>query len=286
MNRFQSDSEQCRVTSESMGTEDEGQSSPGAPPKFRRVPILNVHLDDMSMNDLLAVRDGMFMTLHADMLLKLQQDRDFYEMLPMFQVITCDSQVLYFLMKLIRRPVQERVSGSDYFPAFCERYRDDPSATIFMCGAGPGIAERAAAKVNSRAGRDIVVGFTSPRFDAVPDGPYVDELAAQINASGATVLMMGMGSPRQERFIAALRPKLTSVRLYMPLGGTIDYEAGAVKRPPAWVTKAGLEWAWRVLHEPRRRWRRYLLDDPKVLYLVLEDVLGRYRNPFGTPDSR
>ena len=268
-----------------MAGEDARGSTPATRHTFRRVRILNVEVDDLTMDDLLEIRQGTFMTLHADMLLKLQQDREFHDMMPMFQVVTCDSQVLYFLLKLIRRPVRTRVSGSDYFPRFCERYRDDPSVTIFMCGAGPGIAELAAAKVNARAGRDIVVGTASPPFEATPDGPYVDELAAQINASGATVLMMGMGTPRQERFIVALRDRLTTVQLYMPLGGTIDYEAGAVKRPPAWVTNAGLEWASRVLHDPRRRWHRYLVDDPKVLFLVAKDVLGRYRDPFGAPRS-
>lgn len=285
VNPVRGDGDRLRVGSASMTGDDVRGSDPAPRPSFRRVRILNVQVDDLTMDDLLAIREGTFMTLHADMLLKLQQDREFYEMLPMFQVVTCDSQVLYFLLKLIRRPVRTRVSGSDYFPRFCERYRDDPSVTIFMCGAGPGIAERAARKVNERAGRDLVVGTASPPFDATPDGPFVDELAAQINASGATVLMMGMGTPRQERFIVALRERLTTVRLYMPLGGTIDYEAGAVKRPPAWVTNAGLEWASRVLHEPRRRWRRYLIDDPKVLFLVAKDVLGRYRNPFGASGS-
>lgn len=252
-------------------------------PTYRRVPILNVHLDDMSMEDLLEIRDGVFMTLHADMLLKLQQDREFFDLMPMFQVVTCDSQVLYFLMKLIRRPVQARVSGSDYFPAFCNKYRDDPSVTIFMCGAEPGIAEIAAEKVNRRTGRDIVVGTASPPFDMQPGSDAVEQLLAQINDSGATVLMMGLGTPKQEKFIARYRDRLPHVRLYMPLGGTIDYEAGAVKRPPAWVTNVGLEWAWRVVRDPRRRWRRYLVDDPKALALVVKDAFGRYRNPF--PDS-
>lgn len=248
--------------------------------RFRRVPLLNVHVDDLSMDELLSIREGVVLTLHADMLLKLQQDREFHDLLPMFDVITCDSQVLYFAMKLMRRPVQARVSGSDYFPALYMRYANDPTVSIFLCGAAPGVAERAAAEINRKAGRDIVVGTASPPLGLADGTPEAEQLLAQINASGATVLVVGLGAPKQEKFIARYRDRLPGVRLFLPLGGTIDYEAGEVVRPPGWVTNVGMEWAWRVVREPRKRWRRYLVDDPRAFAYLLRDAFGRYRDPF------
>jgi exopolysaccharide biosynthesis WecB/TagA/CpsF family protein len=75
---------------------------------------------------------------------------------------------------------------------------------------------------------------------------------------------------------------MPNVKLFLPLGGTIDYEANAVKRPPAFITNIGLEWFWRLVREPKRRWRRYVIEEPKVIPYLVRDAFGKYRNPFST----
>lgn len=245
-----------------------------------RIPVLNVYVDDISMDDLVEVRQGAIATLHVDMIVKLQRDRSFYDVWPTFEVVTCDSQFLYFALKLMRRGVQMRVSGSDYFPAFYRRYADDPSMTVFLCGAAPGIAETARAKINAKVGREMVVGTAAPSFDMAPGSAEEDELVRRIDESGATALLVALGAGRQEKWIAANRHRLPKVQLFLPLGGTIDYEAAAVKRPPAWITNVGLEWFWRLVREPKRRWRRYLVEEPRVIPYLVRDALGSYRNPF------
>ena len=101
-----------------------------------------------------------------------------------------------------------------------------------------------------------------------------------LNRSGATVLLVGLGGGRQEKFIFRYRDRLPHVSLYLPLGGTIDYEAEALRRPPPWITNAGLEWLYRMLRQPRQRWRRYLVHQPPFLYLFARQLLGIYNNPF------
>jgi exopolysaccharide biosynthesis WecB/TagA/CpsF family protein len=246
------------------------------------VRLLNVEISDQSMDDVLAKRDGTFLTLHTNMLGKLQQDKAFHDLLPHFDFVTCDSQVLCHAAKwILRTPVPHRVSGSDYFARFCERYRDDPSVTIFLCGAMPGVAERAQARLNERAGRRLVVGTYSPPKGFEDDADETARILAAITESGATVLLVGLGTPKENHFIVRHRADLPSVRLFLPLGGTIDYEAGEVKRPPAWVTRVGLEWAYRLVQNPRQRARRYLLEDPPMLWQLLRQRLGRYTDPFG-----
>ena len=78
---------------------------------------------------------------------------------------------------------------------------------------------------------------------------------------------------------------MPGIKLFLPLGGTIDYEAESLKRPPAWVTNAGLEWLYRVLREPRQRWRRYVLHQPPFLYLFALQKLGMYKDPFAEGQS-
>jgi N-acetylglucosaminyldiphosphoundecaprenol N-acetyl-beta-D-mannosaminyltransferase len=247
----------------------------------RKVRLLNVDVDDIAMDELVdTLRQGVLLTLHVDMIMKLQQDREFYELLPKFDVITCDSQILTVAARLLGTPLRQRVSGSDYFPRFYARYRNDPSVTIFMCGAAPGVAEIARGKINAKVGRPMVVGTCAPSQDFDRKPKEIDRLVYEINRSGATVLVVGLGGGRQEKFIFQYRDRLPAVKLFLPLGGTIDYEAETVRRPAPWVTDAGLEWLYRVLREPRRRWYRYFIQQPPVLYLLARQLLGAYRDPF------
>ena len=108
-----------------------------------RIRLLNVEIDNISMDELVnAFRKGLLLTLHVDMIMKLQKDREFYETLPHFDVVTCDSQILFFAARWLGIPLKERVSGSDFFPRFYTKYKDDPSITIFYvrrsarCGGG------------------------------------------------------------------------------------------------------------------------------------------------------
>lgn len=247
----------------------------------RRVKLLNVDVDDISMDELVETfREGCLMTLHVDMIMKLQRDREFYAALPQFDVVTCDSQILLAASRILGTPLKERVSGSDFFPRFYMKYKDDPSVTVFICGGGPGVAEIARRNVNAKVGREMVVGTDAPPFDYDKRPGELERMVARINDSKASVLLVGLGAGRQEKFIVASRARLPHVKLYLPLGGTIDYEAGTLDRPAAWVTNWGLEWLYRLVREPRQRWHRYLVHQPPVLYHLARQRFGLYRNPF------
>jgi N-acetylglucosaminyldiphosphoundecaprenol N-acetyl-beta-D-mannosaminyltransferase len=247
----------------------------------RKVRLLNVDVDDITMGELVETfREGVMLTLHVDSIMKLQNDAEFYELLPKFDVITCDSQILTVASRLLGTPLRERVSGSDYFPHFYSRYKDDPSVTVFICGGAPGIAEIARRNVNEKVGREMIVGTNAPSKDYETRAGEIEQMIGEINRSGASVLMIGLGGGRQEKFIFKYRDRLPGIRLFLPLGGTIDYEAESLKRPPPWITNAGFEWLYRLLREPRQRWRRYIVHQPPFLYLLARQLLGLYRNPF------
>lgn len=252
---------------------------------WKQVRLLNVDVHDVTMDELVETfREGLLLTLHVDMIMKLQKDREFFELLPHFDVITCDSQILFMASKLLGTPLRERVSGSDFFPRFYQKYRDDPGVTVYICGGGPGIAEIAARNVNAKVGRTMVVGTDAPPFDYDRRPEVVEQLVDRIHQSRATVLLVGLGAGRQEKFIVKYRQRLPHVKTFLPLGGTIDYEAGTLRRPSSWVTDAGLEWLYRLVSEPRQRWRRYLVHQPPVLYRLTQQALGLYRNPFAPRD--
>lgn len=248
---------------------------------LRKVEMLNAFVHDVTMDDLVETfREGVMLTLHVDMIMKLQQDREFYELLDQFDVVTCDSQIMYFATHWLGTPVRERVSGSDYFPRFYTRYAGDPSVTVFLCGGKPGIAEKARANINAKVGREIVVGTDSPAFDFDRNPAEIERMIAAINTSGATVCLVGLAGGRQEKFIMKYRDRMPGVKLWLPLGGTIDYESGTFDRPPSWITEWGFEWLYRLAKEPRARFHRYVIHEPPFLWAVLKQKLGTYRNPF------
>ena len=252
----------------------------------RRVKLLNVDVDNISMDELVdSFGEGLLLTLHVDMIMKLQKDREFYDILPQFDVVTCDSQILVAAGTILGTPFKERVSGSDFFPRFYTKYREDPSITVFICGGGPGVAEIARKNVNAKVGREMIVGTDSPCRDFDTKPGEIEKMIARINKSKASVLLVGLGAGRQEKFIVKYRHRVPYVKMFLPIGGTIDYEAGTLPRPPSWLTNAGFEWLYRVLREPRQRWHRYFVHQPPVLYLLARQLLGIYRNPFAGDQS-
>jgi N-acetylglucosaminyldiphosphoundecaprenol N-acetyl-beta-D-mannosaminyltransferase len=176
--------------------------------------------------------------------------------------------------------VANRLPGSDIVPAFCARNASNPDVRIFLLGARPGVAQAARESMNRKAGRELVVGAHGPSMNFVDDPAEVDAALEMIEASGANVLLVGLGAPKQELWIASVRHRLPQVRVMMGIGATIDYEAGEVKRAPVLLRRLGLEWTYRVATEPRRYLMRYVRSS-KFLWWMLMDRLGLYKDPFG-----
>ncbi len=258
--------------------ENDALPQPPAAP-WPRSRMLNVWVDNLSMKQLMAkLEAGVVFTLNPDHLYHLQRDRDFYDAYRQADFITSDSKYVYWGLGWIGRRIQEKVSGSDIVPAYCAHHRDNPAVKVFMLGAAPGIAQTARERINARVGREVVVGAHSPSMQFVNDDQEIAEVIRIINTSGATCLIIGLGAPKQEIWITKYRHAMPNVKVWMGVGATIDYEAGAVKRAPRWMTRSGLEWLYRITTEPRRYWRRYLRD-MEYFWLLLLDALGRYRSP-------
>lgn len=243
--------------------------------------MLNVWIDDLSMAQLLEKLDsGVVFTLNLDHLYHLQRNREFYDAYGQADFITCDSKYVFWGLRWLGPRIQETVSGSDLVPAYCAHHGQNPKVRVFLLGAAPGIAQRALETINSRVGRDVVVKSHSPSMNFVNDEAEIAETIRLINDSGATCLIIGLGAPKQEIWITKHRALMPSVKVYMGVGATIDYEAGAVKRSPPWMSRIGMEWLHRLTTEPGRYWRRYLRD-LEYFWLLLLDVLGRYKSPMG-----
>lgn len=248
----------------------------------RRLRILNIDFDNLTMLELLERlrHGGVVYTPNVDHLVKLQHDREFYHIYQNADYRVCDSQIVLYIAKFLGLRIKEKISGSDLFPAFYTYYRHDDSMRIFLLGASDGVAQRAKNCINQKLDREMVIAAHSPSYGFEKNDAECQQIIDLINASGATVLAIGVGAPKQEKWIAKYRHQFTHVKTFLAIGATIDFEAGEVPRAPRWASQVGLEWLYRLISEPKRLWKRYLLEDIPLFKLVLSQKLGRYKNPF------
>ena len=254
--------------------------------RWGRSRLLNAWVDNLTVQQLVERLDeGTLFTLNPDHVYHLQRNPDFAAAYRNADFVSSDSKYVYWSLGLLGRRIQSKCSGSDVVPAFWRHHAANPDIRIYLLGAKPGIAEQARRRINRLTGRETVVGAHGPSMTFVNDPAETVEAIAAINASGANVLIVGLGAPKQEIWIDRHRARMPGIRIYMGVGATIDYEAEAVRRAPGWMTRNGLEWVYRMGTEPRRYWRRYART-LEFFWLVLLDRLGRYRPPsFPSPVS-
>ncbi|NJM22009.1 MAG: WecB/TagA/CpsF family glycosyltransferase [Richelia sp. RM2_1_2] len=244
---------------------------------MNRVKILNLEIDNWSRKELLDnLKSGVIFTPNVDHLIKLQRDPEFFRAYSLGDYKICDSQIIMYASKFLGTPIKEKISGSDLFPAFCNYHKNNEEIKIFLLGAAQGVAYRAQKKINHKIGRMIVVNTYSPPFGFEQNEAECQKIVDIINNSDATVLVIGLGAPKQEKWLYKYKDKLNSIKIFMALGATIDFEAGNVKRAPKWMSEIGLEWLFRLLCEPKRLWKRYLFDDIPFLFLILKQKLNLY----------
>ncbi|MEM8807109.1 MAG: WecB/TagA/CpsF family glycosyltransferase [Cyanobacteria bacterium P01_G01_bin.38] len=240
------------------------------------VTILNVEIDNISKDDLLdsLKSGGTVFTPNIDHIVKLQSDRDFCQAYDSADYRVCDSQILLYVSRLLNKPIQEKISGSDFFSVFYNHYKGDPDIKIFLLGAAEGVAIKAQKRINEKVGREIVVSAHSPSFGFEKSDQESREIVDLINRSGATVLAIGVGAPKQEKWLYRYKRHLKTVKVILAVGATIDFEAGNIRRAPKWMSELGLEWVYRLITEPKRLWKRYLVHDVSFFWLLLKDMLS------------
>lgn len=247
------------------------------------IKILNLNIHNFSRSQLLNDLDrGVVFTPNVDHLMKLQHDSEFHEAYCAADYVVCDSKIVYWASKFLRSPLKEKISGSDLFPAFYEHHQRNPDIQIFLLGARPGVAYKAQQRINAKVNRSIVIAAHSPSFGFDKDEAECEQIIDLVNRSGATVLAIGVGAPKQEKFIHRYKHRMPGVKIFLAIGATIDFEAGNVKRSPRWLSEIGMEWIYRLIAEPRRLWKRYLIEDLPFVWLILKQKLKLYTEPFSS----
>ena len=162
--------------------------------------------------------------------------------------------------------------GTTFIPEFCKA-TSHRGYRVYLLGARPGIAELAAKKLSSLAPGIVIAGFHHGYF---PEGQTA-EIISRINDSVPHILLVAMGNPKQELWIAKNLHRLNAP-LCIGVGGMFDYLSGLVPRAPGWMLQARMEWVFRLLIEPRRLWKRYIIGNPKFIMRVYRECLGKNHN--------
>ncbi len=243
--------------------------------------ILNIDIQNLTKEELLSqMNEGVLYTPNVDHMVELQQNQTLYDAYRQAEWIVCDSRILQLFSKVLKNPIVEAIPGSSFFPAYYRYHKDDPECRIFLLGAAPGIALKAQKEINTALGRNIVIGAHSPSYGFEKNEDECREIVKLINESGATVLLVGVGSPKQECWIYKYRSMLPQVKLFMALGATIDFEAKTLKRAPIIWQRLRMEWLYRVIQEPKRLFKRYFVRDIKFFKYFFLQLIGKYHNPF------
>lgn len=201
-------------------------------------------------------------------LMLAQQDADLRDIHRSADLVLPDGMPLVHIARWRGYRSIRRVAGPDFVETMVDLGRDDGVRHYFY-GGKPGVAKRMAAALVDRYPGVVVAGASSPPFGEASDAVWREEIAA-IMATKPNIVWIGLGTPKQERWMHRFHREMAGATL-VGVGAAFDFHAGDVRRAPLWMQRATLEWLHRLLSEPRRLWRRYLVLAPSFVWRVLRD---------------
>ena len=225
---------------------------------------------------------GWVATPNIDICRAAQRDPARHALVAGASLVVPDGMPVLWAAKLRGDPLPERVAGSSLIFSLSESAARH-GLSIYLLGGAAGVPEQAGVELGRRYPGLVIAGADAPAigFDATSEG--VEAVRARLLAASPDIVFVGLGFPKQERLIACLAPSLPAA-WFIACGAAIPFAAGAVPRAPVWAQKVGMEWAFRLLMEPRRLFRRYLVNDlPFALMLLAASAAQRLRRQARPP---
>lgn len=256
-----------------------------AVPARARISILGVEIDALTIDGAIdAFRHAiagrtprLALAVNVDVCMKIQRDSELRRVFQQADLVFIDGTPMMWAARFLGRPMPGRVSGSDFVPAFCAAAARE-GYSIFLLGGAPGIAEAARRSLERHSGALRVAGVYVPPLGFERDDQENARIVRMVRQARPDVLLAAFGCPKQEKWLFRFREEL-QVPISMGVGSTFDYLAGRLRRAPLWMQKAGIEWTYRLMQEPRRLWKRYLIDDVPFVYHVVRQRF-RQGGPF------
>lgn len=241
------------------------------------ITMMGCRIDNLSMEETLVrieefIRSGLphqHVVVNVDKLVKASRDPDLRRIVNDCALVNADGMPVVWASRLLGKPLKERVAGIDLFEALMRR-AGEKRWRVFLLGAREEVVAAVADTYRRRYPDLAIAGWRN--------GYWTDEeeaqVAEQVRASGADLLFVAISSPKKEQFLGRWQAEMR-IPFAMGVGGTFDVAIGLVRRAPRWMQRAGLEWFYRFLQEPRRTFRRYFIDDMAFIWLFIKEAAGR-----------
>lgn len=235
-------------------------------PLSDRVGFLGVGFDNVGLEDVLSTlrahvescEPGYMMSLNLDILNRADQDAGFRRALMGATLVLMDSTPLIKVASRMGIRVREKLSGSDLMPLVCE-YASGMGYSCYILGGMPGVPEKAAENLCGRYPELKIAGTLSPEYGFERETETLSAVVKEVREAHPDVLFVCLGDPKGGMFISRNLNEL-GASFTFDVGAAVDFAAGSVPRAPEWMQRAGLEWFYRFLREPKRMFKRYFVD--------------------------
>lgn len=235
------------------------------------IDFLGIRINNMTAEELLDHIDYciqrktpcQIVGVNVDQALRVIEDQYSRKIFNDAEIVFTDGKPIVWMAKWLKRPIVEKVSGPDLMLKVCERAAQK-GYKIFLLGCKEGVAAKAAKNLEKLYPGLQCVGTYSPPFGFEKNPKEINKIVKILKKSGADQLFVGLGSPKQDIFIYE-NMKEYEIPISYSIGAAIDFIGGSVKRAPKWMSDIGLEWLHRMLQNPRRLVKRYLIDDFRIV---------------------
>jgi len=244
-----------------------------------KLKLLNTSVNNIKMYEVLNTIDmyiasyqkAYIVHVNIDVIMKIESDKILSQIVNSADLVLVDGKPLIWISKIHKRPVVEKISGSDLIPQLCE-LSARKGYSIFILGGTDEIARKARKNLERDLPNIKIVGTYSPSIGFEKDKLEIEKINQYISDAHPDVLIVCFGCPKQEKFVYE-NYNIYDARVSVCAGATVDFLAGSKKRAPKWMSDCGLEWFYRFVQEPRRLFKRYFIDDIKITKLI-----WKYRN--------
>ena len=241
---------------------------------MEKQPLLNTYVNNVNMDEAIQAIEDMIasekksyiVAINVDVVMKIENDSYLKEITDRADMVLVDGKPLEWIAKWHKRPIKAKISGSDLVPILCKRAAEK-GYSIFIIGGKEGIAEKAQQNLERDLPGIRIVGTYAPAFGFEKDEKELNRINEMISSAHPDILIACFGCPKQEKWIYENISKYDA-KVSVCAGATVDFLAGNVNRAPRWMSEHGLEWFYRFLQEPKRMFKRYFVDDVKIVGLI------------------
>lgn len=236
--------------------------------------LLNTYINNMTMSETITEIEKMIasdkksyvVAINVDVVMKIENDPYLKKIVDNADMVLVDGKPLVWISKMHGKPLKAKISGSDLVPHLCKKAAQK-KYSIFIIGGKDGIANQAKKRLEETFPDIQIVGTYAPPMGFERDEVELNKINSIISEKKPDLLFACFGCPKQEKWIYENISKYDA-KVSVCAGATVDFLAGNIKRAPRWMSEYGLEWFYRFLQEPKRLFRRYFVDDVKIIKLI------------------